>query len=232
MSFTDQKPFIVTEDQVHQNWSGGKDGKHFRCGMCGHKFQAGDTCRWVYMNSTPDSHFGNFLVCAECDGPGIQARRIMWEREAGTRFWQLTRDAQRKDFDMPHEKRLIATMRKAKPFKTAITGVAYRIDLDNTVRDVWHIDDAGNYSKNALNAVGLPVNQPALYSVLESLKHVRDVDYSGHFGNSIFLTVAYPPHNAEPVLRRIEAVIRKHSKNCDSVVDAVERFRASKKDPT
>ena len=94
MSFTNRKPFTVTDKMCHQSWSGGKNGIYFRCGLCGHKFKAGDICRWVYMNSTPESHFGNFLVCENCDGPDVKDRRIAWEQEARTRFWQLlTRNA-------------------------------------------------------------------------------------------------------------------------------------------
>jgi hypothetical protein len=92
MSFTDQQPFKVTKEYCRQNWSGGKDGKYFRCGMCGHRFKPGDQCRWVYMNSTPDSCFGNFLTCEACDGPDIIERRIAWQNEAFTRFWQLMRN--------------------------------------------------------------------------------------------------------------------------------------------
>ncbi len=45
MSFTDQKQFVVTEEDCHRPWSGGKDGKHFKCYICGHKFVAGDKAR-------------------------------------------------------------------------------------------------------------------------------------------------------------------------------------------
>jgi hypothetical protein len=89
MNFTDQKPFTVTEEQCQHNWSGGRNGTHFRCGLCGYKFRPGDICRWVYMNSTRESHFGNFLTCESCDGPDVRDRRIAWEHEAHTRFWQL-----------------------------------------------------------------------------------------------------------------------------------------------
>jgi hypothetical protein len=91
MSFTDQKPFVVAEAMCGQSWAGGKGGKYFRCGMCGHRFEAGDACRWVYMNSTTESRFGNFLVCEACDGPDVVDRRLAWEQEARTRFWQLLR---------------------------------------------------------------------------------------------------------------------------------------------
>jgi hypothetical protein len=92
MSFTNQQPFLVTETQCTEPWSGGKAGRFFRCGLCGHTFAPGDLCRWVYMNSTPESRFGNFLTCASCDGPDVRDRRLAWEHEARTRFWQLLKE--------------------------------------------------------------------------------------------------------------------------------------------
>ena len=61
MSFTDQKPKIVTEEDVKAPWSGGKNGKYFRCKLCGHKFQVGDYYRFIFHN------FGNIIVCQNCD---------------------------------------------------------------------------------------------------------------------------------------------------------------------
>lgn len=85
-------PFTATEEDLAAPWSGGKNGEYFRCGLCGYKFQIGDTVRWVYMNSTPGSLFGNFLTCQACDGPDIVERRLAWQEEARNRFWQLFRD--------------------------------------------------------------------------------------------------------------------------------------------
>lgn len=62
MSFTDGKPFTVTEEQTKLRWGGG-----FWCKLCGHAFIAGDTARWIYANSTPKACVGNFMVCADCD---------------------------------------------------------------------------------------------------------------------------------------------------------------------
>lgn len=90
--FRNQQPWTVAQDDIKVSWSGGKDGKYFRCGLCGHKFVVGDTCRWVYMNSTPTSKFGNFLVCSECDCSDVINRRLEWEKEAENKFWQLLRD--------------------------------------------------------------------------------------------------------------------------------------------
>lgn len=85
-------PFTATEQHVTAPWSGGENGKYFRCGLCGHRFQVGDVVRWVYMNSTSGSLFGNFLTCQACDGPDIVERRLAWQEEAKNRFWQLFRD--------------------------------------------------------------------------------------------------------------------------------------------
>jgi len=71
MSFTDQKPFVVTEEQTKVHWGGG-----FWCKLCGHRFKAGDTARWVYANSTPGAGCGNFMVCDKCDGPDVLKRGI------------------------------------------------------------------------------------------------------------------------------------------------------------
>jgi len=74
MSFTDQKPRVVTTDDLAAHWSGYKDGSHFRCYLCGHKFKLGDTWRWVYDNDGDGAHAGNFMVCSDCDGPDVRTR--------------------------------------------------------------------------------------------------------------------------------------------------------------
>jgi len=68
MSFTDRKPFVVTEEQTHLAWSGKPDGARFRCGCCGYKFRAGNIARWEFTNDTPGA-CGNPFVCQQCDGP-------------------------------------------------------------------------------------------------------------------------------------------------------------------
>ena len=67
MSFTDGKPWIATAEDVKRRWSGGKDGKYFRCGLCGVKFKEGDTVRWQCTNDVPGAA-GNPFVCVNCDG--------------------------------------------------------------------------------------------------------------------------------------------------------------------
>lgn len=71
MSFTDQKPFEVTADDLRRRWGSG-----FKCKLCGHEFVLGDTVRWVYANGTPGAQCGNFLVCFGCDGENVLQRGI------------------------------------------------------------------------------------------------------------------------------------------------------------
>lgn len=71
MSFTNQKPFVVTPDE-HKQFS---RGRRFNCRLCGHDFKPGDTVRWVYANF-PESPVksGNFFVCSDCDGLDVLQR--------------------------------------------------------------------------------------------------------------------------------------------------------------
>lgn len=95
MSFTDQKPFVVSEDDVSAHWCGYPDARNLRCAWCGHRFIVGDVARWVHTNSGADdciSIMGNPFVCARCDGPReiILARLRAMAVEAETRFWWFT----------------------------------------------------------------------------------------------------------------------------------------------
>ena len=67
MSFTDQKPRIATKEDLKAPWGGYKDGRNFRCVLCGYRFKIGDYWRWQYTNSTPGA-YGNPIVCKKCDG--------------------------------------------------------------------------------------------------------------------------------------------------------------------
>jgi hypothetical protein len=72
-SFTNGKPWRVTQEQANsKRWA----GVGLACSLCGHKFTAGDVARWVYANSTPEAHCGNFFVCVGCDGPDVLKRGI------------------------------------------------------------------------------------------------------------------------------------------------------------
>jgi len=75
--FTDQKPHIATDKDVKALWSGASNGRKFYCKLCGHKFQIGDTYRWVSAGSI---HRINLLVCSKCDGPDVLDH---WEK-----WWQ------------------------------------------------------------------------------------------------------------------------------------------------
>ena len=66
-SFTNGKPWIVTDGDTKASWSGSPN--RFRCGLCDHLFAEGDVARFQFMKSAP-----NFLICAECDGPDVAER--------------------------------------------------------------------------------------------------------------------------------------------------------------
>ncbi len=92
MSFTNQTPFIATEAHCRAAWAGGKNGKYFRCYLCGHKFATGDVVRWQYTNDTPGAS-GNPMVCQACDGTKeeIVAKWKAMKQEAVGRMWAFTR---------------------------------------------------------------------------------------------------------------------------------------------
>ncbi len=87
-SFTDQLSFTVTAEQVKLPWSGKRDGSRFRCGLCGHRFAAGDVVRWNFGKGP----LGNFFVCVACDGPDIHDKRQAMYQESKSRFWWLWAD--------------------------------------------------------------------------------------------------------------------------------------------
>lgn len=65
MSFTDCKPFVVTDEQTKLKWGGRDD--NFGCKLCGHKFKAGDTARFIFGNGKAGIRCGNFFACSLCD---------------------------------------------------------------------------------------------------------------------------------------------------------------------
>jgi hypothetical protein len=89
VSFTDGKPFTVTEEDIHKPWSGGANGKYFRCGLCGHKFVSGETARWQFTNNIPGAG-GNPLVCSACDTPDVIEKWKQMHVDAKTKFWWFT----------------------------------------------------------------------------------------------------------------------------------------------
>lgn len=95
MSFTDQKPFTVTEHDTSSLWRGQRPWELFRCAWCGHKFEVGDTARWVYTNGNECdiSIAGNPFICTACDGPreAILAKLLAMAKEADGRMWWFCR---------------------------------------------------------------------------------------------------------------------------------------------
>ena len=73
MSFTDQKPRLVTKEDLTAPWSGYRDGSHFYCHICGHSFIEGDTWRWIFAGG---KGMHNLMVCGNCDSDSVLDR---WE---------------------------------------------------------------------------------------------------------------------------------------------------------
>lgn len=95
MSFTDGKPRVATAEEVAAKWNGRPVGRGFRCRLCGHHFAVGDVWRFVFANSAASkSRYGNFFVCATCDGSDVIDRACAQEAEfvalSKTRFWYFT----------------------------------------------------------------------------------------------------------------------------------------------
>lgn len=67
MSFIDEKPWVVSKEDLKRPWSGGRNGKYFLCGLCGKKFVEGDEVRWVYLNGVTGSKYGNITIHVGCD---------------------------------------------------------------------------------------------------------------------------------------------------------------------
>lgn len=91
-NFLRGEPWIADENDCSARWSGGKNGKYFRCAICGHKFTPGDRVRCVYSNHTY-AH-GNPLVCEQCDGSDdhvLEKWKEMY-RIAREKFWWFTSD--------------------------------------------------------------------------------------------------------------------------------------------
>jgi hypothetical protein len=77
MSFTDGRPWTVSAEDTKLRWMGAPE--YFRCSLCTQRFRVGDTARFVYGNDG-SSKFGNFLVCAGCDGPDVKMRHnAIWD---------------------------------------------------------------------------------------------------------------------------------------------------------
>ena len=88
MSFTDQKPHIATVEDIKAPWSGGKNGKYFRCYLCGHRFREGDQYRFVFGKK-----LGNLMVCQACDSGDVLKKwsdlQEEWLKLSDSRFWHF-----------------------------------------------------------------------------------------------------------------------------------------------
>ena len=100
MSFTDQKPFLVTQEHLDARWCGERAPfaarRHLRCAWCGHRFELGDTARWVYTNGGDEETkgiSGNPFICQPCDGPRseILSKLRSALAEANGRMWWFTK---------------------------------------------------------------------------------------------------------------------------------------------
>jgi predicted RNA-binding Zn-ribbon protein involved in translation (DUF1610 family) len=80
MNILDGQRHVAEEETCKLPWMGEKNGKLFKCGMCGHKFQPGEGFRFQMMKK-----HGNILVCDECDTSDIKRD---WE-EMGIRWEQI-----------------------------------------------------------------------------------------------------------------------------------------------
>ena len=90
MSWHDRKTFEVTAAHLTLPWSGHRDGRNFRCALCGHFFEVGDKARWIFTNDgKKDAPSGNPFVCDPCDGPeeDVRARLKAHTDEGLKRFW-------------------------------------------------------------------------------------------------------------------------------------------------
>jgi hypothetical protein len=84
MSFSDQKSFVVTKQNLKNFTQGGDE---FRCAVCGHRFLPGDTARWQYMGGTG---YPNIEVCYNCDGTKMDLKEKLDDLKSefmSDRFW-------------------------------------------------------------------------------------------------------------------------------------------------
>ena len=85
MSFTNQQPFSVTNNDI-SGFTGGR--RSFNCSLCGHVFVVGDVARWVYANFADSPvRCGNFFVCQNCDGDTadvLQCAKLSFEETVKT----------------------------------------------------------------------------------------------------------------------------------------------------
>lgn len=93
-NFLDGTPQIANEKTLIARWSGGSNGKYFRCYICGYKFILGDYWRFVFLNDLSYST-GNLIVCKKCDNEDREVLakqyRQMYE-ESKEKYWSFCRN--------------------------------------------------------------------------------------------------------------------------------------------
>lgn len=87
--FTDEKPFVVTEEDTKLPWSGHKDGSCFRCTLCGNYLLRGMVVRWIFLNKKGRMipGMGNAFVCYSCDGEDILKKLRIHAEKAKAYWW-------------------------------------------------------------------------------------------------------------------------------------------------
>lgn len=88
------KDFVAcTSEDTTRPWSGGANGKWFRCYFCGHKFAAGDLFRAIFTNDG-SSVGGNPFTCKTCfdEHGGESGLKKEWRRLnelVKVKFWWM-----------------------------------------------------------------------------------------------------------------------------------------------
>lgn len=83
--FTDQKRRVATAADLVAPWGGYRDGRRFRCYLCGHHFKEGDGYRWIYVCRAGCT---NLIVCDACDGDDVVDRWVDRNAEFNSaKFW-------------------------------------------------------------------------------------------------------------------------------------------------
>lgn len=92
VSWHNRQPFTVTAEMIGRPWCGYRDGRAFRCALCGRRFVAGDAARWIFTNDGKGQS-GNPFVCSKCDGTDedVRARlqQLIDDANADRMWWPI-----------------------------------------------------------------------------------------------------------------------------------------------
>jgi hypothetical protein len=80
---------VATEETLKLPWKGHRDGRWFRCYLCGEKFKVGDGFRAINSNYSGSPFTGNPLVHnPPCESlTDIEILKRLAERERATPWW-------------------------------------------------------------------------------------------------------------------------------------------------